>query len=169
MLRTQTLELAINLLAAGLDPDKCTIFVQSQVPEHPRLAWLLECTATMGELRRMTQFKEKADGQDGVRAGLFTYPVLQAADILLYDADLVPVGEDQRQHLELTRDLAMRFNGRYGTVFVVPEAPDPEPRRPGDGPPAPEEQDVQVGRLAPRDRGRLRLPGRRSPARSSAR
>ena len=92
----------------------CTLFVQSHVPEHPRLTWLLECTATFGELRRMTQFKEKGGEQESVRVGLFTYPVLMAADILLYDADRVPVGDDQRQHLELTRDVAMRFNHRYG-------------------------------------------------------
>ena len=109
------------MLAVGLDPDVATIFVQSHVPEHPRLAWLLECTATMGELRRMTQFKEKGGGLESVRVGLFTYPVLQAADILLYRADLVPVGDDQRQHIELTRDLAIRFNHHYGDVFTVPE------------------------------------------------
>ena len=120
-LRARTLDAAVALLAAGLDPGCCTIFVQSHVPEHPRLTWLLECTATMGELRRMTQFKDKGAGQEGVRAGLFTYPVLMAADILLYDTDQVPVGEDQRQHLELARVLANRFNGRYGPVFTVPE------------------------------------------------
>ncbi|HXY45127.1 MAG TPA: tryptophan--tRNA ligase [Acidimicrobiales bacterium] len=121
-LRRRTLETAIGLLAAGLDPDICTIFVQSHVPEHTQLCWLLECTVTVGELRRMTQFKEKSHGQDSVRAGLMTYPVLMAADILLYDTDSVPVGDDQRQHLELTRDLAIRFNSRYGQTFVVPEA-----------------------------------------------
>jgi len=121
-LRARTLDAAIDLLASGLDPELCTLFVQSQVAEHARLTWLLECTATMGELRRMTQFKEKGAGQESVRAGLFTYPVLMAADIVLYDADRVPVGADQRQHLELTRELAIRFNHRYGDVFVVPEA-----------------------------------------------
>jgi tryptophanyl-tRNA synthetase len=121
-LRSRTYETALDLLAAGLDPDACTLFVQSQVPEHTRLTWLLECTASMGELRRMTQFKEKSEGRESVRAGLFTYPVLQAADILLYDTDRVPVGNDQRQHVELTRELAIRFNGRYGDTFVVPEA-----------------------------------------------
>jgi tryptophanyl-tRNA synthetase len=121
-LRARTWDAAIDLLASGLDPDLCTLFVQSQVAEHARLTWLLECTATTGELRRMTQFKEKGAGQESVRAALFTYPVLMAADILLYDADRVPVGEDQRQHLELTRELAHRFNHRYGDVFVVPEA-----------------------------------------------
>ena len=123
VLRTRTMDAAVNLLAAGLDPEVCTLFVQSQVPEHPRLTWLLECTATMGELRRMTQFKEKGrGGQEAVRVGLFTYPVLMAADILLYDADRVPVGDDQRQHLELAREVAVRFNNRYGRTFVVPEA-----------------------------------------------
>jgi tryptophanyl-tRNA synthetase len=122
LLREKTLQTATVLIAAGLDPDVCTLFVQGHVPQHSELAWLLECTATMGELRRMTQFKEKGAGQESVRAGLFTYPVLMASDILLYDADRVPVGDDQRQHLELTRELAIRFNHRYGDVFVVPEA-----------------------------------------------
>jgi tryptophanyl-tRNA synthetase len=124
-LRARTLELAINLLAIGLDPEVCTLFVQSHVPEHARLSWLLECTATMGELRRMTQFKDKGAGQESVRVSLFTYPVLQAADIVLYDAEQVPVGDDQRQHLELARDLALRFNSRYGPTFTVPEAVTP--------------------------------------------
>ncbi len=121
-LRQRTYETALDLLAAGLDPDRCTLFVQSHVAEHTRMTWLLECTTTMGELRRMTQFKEKSEGRDSVRVGLFTYPVLQAADILLYDAERVPVGEDQRQHLELTREVAVRFNHRYGDTLVVPEA-----------------------------------------------
>ncbi|HVX21879.1 MAG TPA: tryptophan--tRNA ligase [Acidimicrobiales bacterium] len=121
-LRGRTMEAAVNLLAAGLDPEVCTLFVQSHVPEHPRLTWLLECTATTGELNRMTQFKDKGRGQESSRVGLYTYPVLMAADILLYDADRVPVGDDQRQHLELARDLALRFNHRYGDTFVVPEA-----------------------------------------------
>ncbi len=122
-LRAKTLETTLVLIAAGLDPDRCTLFVQSHVPEHTQLCWLLECIAAMGELRRMTQFKDKArGGEESARVGLFTYPVLQAADILLYDADRVPVGDEQRQHLELCRDLAMRFNSRYGETFVVPEA-----------------------------------------------
>jgi len=125
-LRRRTLETAAGFIAAGLDPQKVTIFVQSHVEAHPRLAWLLECTATMGELNRMTQFKDKGRGNESVRVGLFTYPVLMAADILAYDASHVPVGEDQRQHLELTRDLATRFNHHYGEVFVVPEATIPE-------------------------------------------
>jgi tryptophanyl-tRNA synthetase len=123
-LRAKSMECANLMLAVGLDPDVCTLFAQSHVPEHTELSWLLECTASMGELRRMTQFKDKTarGGEEAARVGLFTYPVLQAADILLYDADRVPVGDDQRQHLELTRDLAMRFNQRYGKTFVVPSA-----------------------------------------------
>ena len=123
--------MATLLLAAGLDPEACTLFVQSHVPAHTQLTWLLECTAGMGELRRMTQFKDKSarDGEESARVGLFTYPVLMAADILLYDADRVPVGDDQRQHLELTRVLAQRFNSRYGETFVVPEAVVPPPGR----------------------------------------
>ncbi len=125
-LRRRTFGLAATLFAVGLDPARCTLFVQSHVHEHTGLTWLLECTTTMGELRRMTQFKDKAAGRDSVRVGLFTYPVLQAADILLYDATRVPVGEDQRQHLELARDVAIRFNNRYGTTFTVPEAAVPK-------------------------------------------
>jgi len=126
LLRSRTLETASWLFASGLDPDVCTVFVQSHVHEHTELSWLLECTATIGELSRMTQFKEKSEGSESVRAGLFTYPVLMAADILLYDTDKVPVGDDQRQHLELSRDLAIRFNSRYGQTFVVPEAEVPK-------------------------------------------
>lgn len=122
-LRARTLELTLLLVAAGLDPEVCTLFVQSHVHQHAELSWILECVASMGELRRMVQFKDKAkDGEESARVGLFTYPVLQAADILLYDADRVPVGEDQRQHLELCRDLALRFNHRYTATFTVPEA-----------------------------------------------
>ena len=114
------------LLAVGIDPDVATLFIQSHVHEHSELAWILECTAAFGELRRMTQFKDKSDGAEFVSAGLFTYPALMAADILLYDTDRVPVGDDQRQHLELARDLAGRFNHRYGDTFVVPEAAIPK-------------------------------------------
>jgi tryptophanyl-tRNA synthetase len=130
-LRDGTLTMATLLLAAGLDPDACTLFVQSHVPAHAQLAWILECTASFGELRRMTQFKDKSakGGEEAARAGLFTYPVLMAADILLYDTDRVPVGDDQRQHLELARNLAQRFNNRYGETFVVPEASIPLPGR----------------------------------------
>ncbi len=125
-LRIRTQDTALDLLAAGLDPDRCTLFVQSHVVQHTQMAWLLECTATMGELRRMTQFKDKSEGKESVRVGLFTYPVLQAADIVLYDAERVPVGDDQRQHLELAREIAIRFNHRFGDVLVVPEAAIPK-------------------------------------------
>ncbi|MBC3193857.1 tryptophan--tRNA ligase [Pseudonocardia sp. C8] len=114
---------AAQLLGLGLDPDRCALFVQSHVPEHARLSWVLECITGFGEAGRMTQFKDKTarHGADRATVGLFTYPVLQAADILLYQADRVPVGEDQRQHLELTRNLAQRFNHRFGETFQVPE------------------------------------------------
>jgi tryptophanyl-tRNA synthetase len=121
-LRQRTRLSAAQLLAAGLDPERCTLFVQSQVPEHPQLSWVLSCITGFGEASRMTQFKDKSAKQGAERAsvGLFTYPILQAADILLYQADAVPVGEDQRQHLELTRDLAQRFNTLFGKTFTVP-------------------------------------------------
>lgn len=121
-LRRTTEELATLLLAVGIDPAVSTLFVQSDVREHTELSWILECTASFGELRRMTQFKDKSATAEFVSAGLFTYPALMAADILLYDTDEVPVGDDQRQHLELTRDLAERFNSRYGETFVLPTA-----------------------------------------------
>src|SRR5438874_6421707 len=123
LLRQRTRVSAAQLLAAGLDPERCTLFVQSHVPEHPQLAWVLGCITGFGEASRMTQFKDKSSRQGAERAsvGLFTYPVLQAADILLYQADEVPVGEDERQHLELTRDLAQRFNTSFGRTFTVPE------------------------------------------------
>ncbi|MBA3552488.1 MAG: tryptophan--tRNA ligase [Actinobacteria bacterium] len=123
-LRSATLDLAAILLAAGIDPERSTVFVQSHVAEHAELAWILQCFTSYGELQRMIQFKDKASKRHGeiVSAGLFTYPVLQAADILIYRADRVPVGEDQRQHLELTRDIAGRFNQRYGETFVLPQA-----------------------------------------------
>ena len=122
VLRQRTRVAAAQLLAVGLDPARCTLFVQSQVPEHPQLAWILGCITGFGEASRMTQFKDKSARQGAERStiGLFTYPILQAADILLYQADAVPVGEDQRQHLELTRDLAQRFNTTYGPTFTVP-------------------------------------------------
>jgi tryptophanyl-tRNA synthetase len=125
-LRESTLSLAALLIASGLDPDRCTLFVQSHNPDHPDATWLLSTVASFGELRRMTQFKDKSEQQQFVSVGLFTYPVLQAADILLYQADEVPVGEDQRQHVELTRDIAERFNSRYGETFVVPRVVTPE-------------------------------------------
>jgi tryptophanyl-tRNA synthetase len=123
LLRRRTLLSFAQLLACGLDSTRSTVFVQSHVPEHAQLAWVLQCLTGMGEAGRMTQFKDKStkEGADRATVGLFTYPILQAADILLYQANGVPVGEDQRQHLELTRDLAGRFNARYGPTFVVPE------------------------------------------------
>src|SRR5690606_26240664 len=120
-LRENTEAVAALFVAAGIDPKKAAIFVQSHVPAHAELGWLMTTLAYMGELERMTQFKDKAAGKEAVGAGLFVYPTLMAADILLYDAHLVPVGDDQKQHLELTRDLAIRFNRRYGETFVVPE------------------------------------------------
>jgi len=126
VLRRRTTETIALYLACGIDPDASTLFVQSHVDEHTSLAWLLECTVSFGELRRMTQFKEKSDRHEFVSAGLFTYPALMAADILLYDTDRVPVGDDQRQHLELTRDVAERFNARYGPTFTVPDADIPK-------------------------------------------
>ncbi|MCU1360134.1 MAG: trpS, partial [Ilumatobacteraceae bacterium] len=123
-----TVKVAAVLFAVGLDPDVATVFVQSHVPEHSQLAWIMECNVSFGELSRMVQFKEKSGKREGefVSAGLFTYPALQAADILLYDADEVPVGDDQRQHVEITRDIAVRFNGRFGQTFVVPKAVTPK-------------------------------------------
>jgi tryptophanyl-tRNA synthetase len=122
VLRAKTLELAMKLVAVGIDPDRSTIFVQSHVHEHTELAWMMECTVSYGELSRMTQFKDKSARNDFISGGLLTYPALMAADILVHDTDRVPVGDDQRQHLEITRDIAERFNGRYGETFVVPEA-----------------------------------------------
>ena len=122
-LRRQSLELYAQFIACGLDPEKSIIFIQSHVPQHAELAWVLNCYTMFGELSRMTQFKDKsASHADNVNAGLFTYPSLMAADILLYQADLVPVGEDQRQHVEITRNIAQRFNGIYGDVFTMPES-----------------------------------------------
>jgi tryptophanyl-tRNA synthetase len=123
LMRKRTLASAAQLIALGISPEKSTLFVQSQVPQHNQLGWLMECMAGFGEANRMTQFKDKSSklGTDSARVALFTYPMLQAADILLYQADLVPVGEDQRQHIELTRDLAGRFNTRYGQTFTIPD------------------------------------------------
>lgn len=124
LLRERTRLTAAQYIAGGIDPDKSTVFVQSHVPEHSQLAWVLNCITGYGEAARMTQFKDKSSqrGAESTNVGLFTYPILMAADILLYDTTAVPVGEDQRQHLELTRDLAQRFNTRYGKTFVIPEA-----------------------------------------------
>ena len=125
-LRKNTLAAAAMLMSVGIEPEQSTLFVQSAVSEHAELAWMMECTVGFGELRRMTQFKDKSDRSEFVSAGLFTYPALQASDILLYDTDLVPVGDDQRQHIELCRDIAERFNRRYGDTFVVPAHVIPE-------------------------------------------
>ena len=123
-----TVRLAAILFAIGLDPDVATVFVQSHVVQHSQLCWVMECTSSYGELSRMIQFKDKSAKRDGdfISAGLFTYPALQAADILLYDTNAVPVGEDQRQHVEITRDIALRFNRRFGDTFVIPEAVTPK-------------------------------------------
>src|SRR2546423_2857156 len=125
-LHDSTLDLAAILFATGLDPDRSTVFVQSHVTAHAEAAWLLSSVASYGQLGRMIQFKEKSERQEFVSAGLFTYPVLMAGDILLYQTDLVPIGDDQKQHLELARDIAERFNHRYGETFKVPEARVPE-------------------------------------------
>lgn len=124
ILRRRTLAAAAQLIALGLDPQKCTLFIQSHLAEHNQLAWVLECIAGFGEASRMTQFKDKSqkNGTDRTVVGIFTYPILQAADIMLYQAHRVPVGEDQRQHIELTRDLGQRFNSRFGETFTIPEA-----------------------------------------------
>jgi tryptophanyl-tRNA synthetase len=124
LLRRRTLAAAAQLIALGVDPQKCTLFIQSHLSEHNQLAWVLECIAGFGEASRMTQFKDKSQksGADRTVVGLFTYPILQAADIMLYQANRVPVGEDQRQHIELTRDLGQRFNSRFGQTFTIPEA-----------------------------------------------
>jgi tryptophanyl-tRNA synthetase len=123
VLRQKTLDLARIYLAAGLDPERATIFIQSDVPEHAELTWVLSCISRMGELERMTQFKDKGKGNtERAGVGLFTYPVLMAADILLYQTNLVPIGQDQKQHLELTRDIAERFNRDFGETFAIPEA-----------------------------------------------
>jgi len=123
LLKKRTLLSAAQLIAIGLDPNKCTLFVQSHVPAHNQLAWVFECITGFGEASRMTQFKDKSQksGTDRINVGLFTYPILQAADILLYQPDFVPVGEDQRQHVELTRDIAQRFNSKYKEIFNIPK------------------------------------------------
>ncbi len=125
-LRSSTFDLAAMMFAVGLDPDRSTIFVQSHVSAHPEAAWLLSSVASYGQLGRMTQFKDKSERQEFISAGLFSYPVLMAGDILLYQTDIVPIGDDQKQHLELTRDIAERFNSRYGETFKVPDGRFPE-------------------------------------------
>src|SRR5213596_3277524 len=125
-LREATIKTAAMLFASGLDPERSTVFVQSHVTAHAEAAWLMSSVTSYGQLGRMTQFKEKSEDEDFISAALFTYPVLMAGDILLYRTDIVPIGEDQRQHLELTRDVAQRFNARYGETFVVPDGVFPD-------------------------------------------
>ena len=147
-LRASTLDLAAMLFATGLDPDRSTVFAQSHVTAHAEANWLLSAVTSFGELRRMTQFKDKVEKQDFVSAALFTYPVLQAGDILLYQADVVPVGDDQRQHIELARDVAERFNSRFGETFTLPRVETPTGGRPRDGPSGAVRQDVHHRRHA---------------------
>ncbi len=163
LLAGRTLATATGLLAAGLDPEGLRPLRPEPRARAPRLAWLLECTATFGELGRMTQFKDKAGESESVRVGLFTYPVLMAADILLYDADHVPVGDDQRQHLELTRDLAIRFNHHFGDTFVVPRAAVPTVGARVMDLQEPTRKMSKSRLLAPRDHSRPRLSGRHRP------
>ena len=146
VLRERTRRTAAQYLAAGVDPSRSTVFVQSHISEHAELAWVLSCITGFGEASRMTQFKDKSgkQGSAGTTVGLFSYPVLMAADILLYDADQVPVGEDQRQHLELTRDLAARFNTRYGQTFTVSRTAHHQGDRQDPRPAGPDLQDEQV-------------------------
>ena len=154
------------LLAAGLDPQRCILIRQSDVPEHTYLTWLLTAVTAYGDLLRMTQFKEKSAKQrELVTAGLFAYPVLQAADILVYRADEVPVGDDQRQHLELARDIAQRFNARFGETLVVPEPPHPRGGRPDHGPPVTDPEDVHYLGERRRHDPRARRARRRSSRR----
>lgn len=125
-LRQNIRSLAALYLASGIDPEKSTLFIQSEVPAHTQLGWMMQCVSYVGELERMTQYKDKSKKQEAVTAGLLTYPPLMAADILLYNTDIVPVGDDQKQHIELTRDLAERFNKKYNDIFTVPEPRIPE-------------------------------------------
>ena len=150
-LRQGTLDITAWLFATGLDPERSTVFVQSHVTAHAEAAWLLSSVTSYGQLGRMTQFKEKSAEEEFVSAALFTYPVLMAGDILLYQTDIVPIGDDQRQHLELSRDIAQRFNSRYGETFVVPEGRVPGDGRPRDEPAGARREDVQVARRRERD------------------
>ena len=168
-LHARTLDLYAMLIATGLDPERSTVFAQSHVTAHAEAAWLLSAVTSYGQLGRMTQFKEKADRKDFVSAGLFTYPVLMAGDILLYQADIVPIGDDQRQHLELARDVAERFNTRFGDTFAVPAGRLPRGRRPDHGPAGADAEDVDDRRHAaghdraarPSRRGAQEVPLRR--------
>ena len=147
-LHDRTLDLAALLFAVGLEPERSTLFLQSHVTAHAEAAWLLSAVTGFGQLGRMTQFKEKGEGKEFVSAGLFTYPVLMAGDILLYQTDVVPVGDDQRQHVELARDVAQRFNSRYGETFKIPEGVYPGGRGAHHGPAGADEEDVDDGRHA---------------------
>ena len=167
-LRERSLDLAALLFATGLDPDRSTVFAQSHVTAHAEAAWLLSAVTSYGQLGRMTQFKEKGDRQEFVTAGLFTYPVLMAGDILLYQTDIVPIGDDQRQHLELARDVAERFNTRFGQTFTVPDGVYPEIGRADHGPAGADEEDVDDRRHAAGDRAPARPARRRSARRSRA-
>ena len=160
VLRERTLRAAAQLLAMGIDPARSAIFVQSQIPEHAQLGWVLQCLTGFGEARRMTQFKDKSakGGEGAASVGLFTYPILQAADILLYRPHYVPVGEDQRQHLELTRDLAQRFNSRYKKTFRLPEPYILKATAKITRPAGPDREDVEVGVLAGRHHRDARRP-----------
>ena len=166
-LRRSTLDLAAMLFATGLDAERSTVFCQSHVTAHAEAAWLLSAVTSYGQLGRMTQFKDKSEGRDFISAGLFTYPVLMAGDILLYQTDLVPIGDDQRQHLELARDVAERFNYRFGETFRVPRRAVPRDRRADHGPAGADEQDVDddVQRAG---RRLHRRPTRTRSARSSS-
>ena len=179
-LRTRTYDLAAMLFATGLDPERSTVFAQSHVTAHAEAAWLLSAVTSYGQLGRMTQFKDKGEGSEFVSAGLFTYPVLMAGDILLYQTDIVPIGDDQRQHLELARDVAERFNSRFGETFVVPEGVYPEVGRADHGPPGADEEDVDDGRHRAGDgraarrppdviRKKFKIGGHRLRARGAAR
>ena len=147
-LHARTLDLYAMLIATGLDPERSTVFAQSHVTAHAEAAWLLSAVTSYGQLGRMTQFKDKAERKDFVSSGLFTYPVLMAGDILLYQADIVPIGDDQRQHLELARDIAERFNTRFGETFTVPGGRLPRGRRPDHGPAGADPEDVHDRRHA---------------------
>ena len=159
-LRERTLDLAALLFATGLDPERSTVFAQSHVTAHAEAAWLLSAVTSYGQLGRMTQFKDKGERQEFVTAGLFTYPILMAGDILLYQTDFVPIGDDQRQHLELARDIAERFNTRFGETFKVPDGDLPRDRRADHGPAGADEEDVDDRRHAAGDAADARPAGR---------
>ena len=168
-LRERTLDLAALLFATGLDPERSTVFAQSHVTAHAEAAWLLSAVTSYGQLGRMTQFKDKGERQEFVSAGLFTYPVLMAGDILLYQTDHVPIGDDQRQHLELARDVAERFNARFGETFTGPGGHLPRGRRADHGPAGADEEDVDDAAADAQGTVLMLDDARRDPARSSRR